>query len=75
MKQRIDLKHKLIKHGVKKLKVFGFSNVTEENLMTDEVYRLYFERILLSNLGTRAELDEKINELLNQMKSKTDFEK
>lgn len=70
MKQNTDIKHKLVRHGVKKLKVFGFSNVTEENIMTDEVYRLYFERILRSNLGNRPDLDEQINELLAQLKNK-----
>lgn len=69
MNSNSNIKHKLIKHGVKKLKVFGFSNVTEENIMIDEVYRLYFERILRSNLGNHATLDEKITELLKELKN------
>ncbi len=68
MKQAIDIKTKLIKHGVKKLKLFGFTNVTEQNILEDEVYRLYFERILSSNLGNDADVDEKITEMIDQLK-------
>lgn len=59
---------KLIKHGVKKLKLFGFTNVTEQNILEDEVYRLYFERILSSNLGNDAGVDEKITEMISRLK-------
>lgn len=64
-----DIRSKLIEQGVKRLKLFGFTNVTVENIMEDEVYRLYFERILNSNLGNQPAIDEKILELIAQIKS------
>ena len=70
MKQNNDIKSELIEQGVKKLKLFGFTNVTEENIMQDEVYRLYFERILNSNLGDRPDIDEEIIELIAQLKNR-----
>jgi hypothetical protein len=65
-----DIKAKLIEQGVKRLKLFGFTNVTEENIMKDEVYRFYFEGILNSNLGNRPDVDEKIIELITQIKKR-----
>jgi hypothetical protein len=67
-----DMRSILIGQGVRKLKLFGFRNVTKENIMNDEVYRLYFERILNSNLGVRAADDETITELIAEIKKDTD---
>ena len=63
MNKEDDIRNEWIKNGVKKLRLFGFTNVTEENIMTDEVYRLYFERMLRSN--HEAGMDEKINKLFD----------
>lgn len=68
MKKDDDIKKEWIKNGVKKLRLFGFTNVTEENILTDEVYRLYFERILRSN--PEAGMDEKINKLFDGLKNR-----
>lgn len=70
MKKNKDPLHELIRNGVKKLRLFGFTNVTEENIMTDEVYRLYFERILRSGFGNQATPDE-IAELIARLKNKS----
>ncbi|MGM0407598.1 MAG: hypothetical protein ACQEWD_08255 [Bacteroidota bacterium] len=32
----------LILQGVEKLKIMGFNNVTVNNILTDEIYHLYF---------------------------------
>lgn len=62
------IKNKLLKQAVKKLKRFGFTNVTEENITTDDVYTLYFKKILLLNLGQSNETDKVIHELLEKIK-------
>ena len=62
------IKNKLIKQAVKKLKRFGFTNVTEENITTDDVYKLYFRKMLLLNLGQNKETDKVIHELLGKIK-------
>lgn len=70
MKQTDDIRTELIRRGVKKLRLFGFKNVTNENIMEDEVYRLYFGMILNSSLGNRPDEDEKIMELIVELKNK-----
>jgi len=37
----------LITIGVNKLKKFGYTNVNEQNILSDEVYKLFFERVLI----------------------------
>lgn len=71
MKQSDEIKDSLIGIGVKKLKLFGFINVTTENIMSDEVYSLYFKRILQSMLGKRQADDATINELISLLKLKS----
>jgi hypothetical protein len=62
------IQNKLIKQAVKKLKRFGFTNVTEENITIDDVYKLYFRKILLLNLGENKETDKVIHEMLDNIK-------
>ena len=62
-KQIIALRSKLIKQGVKKLKLFGFVNVNERNILIDEVYSLYFLEILNKMLDKNPETDMAINQL------------
>lgn len=59
-----SLKEKLIKQAVKKLRLFGFVHVNTENILTDDVYKLYFIKILYSNLKTNKDMDNVINEIL-----------
>jgi hypothetical protein len=78
-----SIKNKLIKQAVKKLKRLGFINVTEENITTDDAYKLYFKKILLLHLGQNKETDNVIHELLERIKGlmedskeqKTSFQK
>ncbi len=46
MVENIDLvirkKTYLVEQGIKKLKIIGFTNVTKDNILTDEIYQLYF---------------------------------
>lgn len=72
MKKNIEhnLKEILIKQGVSKLKKFGFINVSKTNIVTDEVYTLYFSKILQEMLGINLEADMVINQLLEFMNNK-----
>jgi hypothetical protein len=60
----------LVKDGVKKLKNFGFVNVTAENILSDEVYVFFFIRFLDSKKGKNNELDKQIEMLLCLIKEK-----
>ncbi len=62
------IKNKLIKQAVKKLKRFGFTNVTDENITTDDVYKLYFKKMMLLRIGENKETDKVINELIGKLK-------
>jgi hypothetical protein len=70
-----SIKNKFIKQAVKKLKRFGFVNVTPENIMQDEVYKFYFDKMLRINIGCNAAWDTIIKKLLKELnpaKRKTD---
>lgn len=57
----------IIQQAVEKLKKFGFTNVTPANIMEDDVYRHYFEKILKENLNRELISDLVIRELLNEL--------
>lgn len=61
----------LVGEGVRKLKNFGFLNVTEENILSDEVYVFLFIRFLKTQKGKSKELDKQIDMLLCLAKEKT----
>ncbi|MDW5290208.1 hypothetical protein [Formosa sp. PL04] len=37
-----ESKEMLLQQGVEKLKIIGFANVNLDNIMTDDIYQLYF---------------------------------
>jgi hypothetical protein len=55
----------LKEQGVKSLKGFGFVNVTIDNIMSDEVYRFFFGRFLVTKKGEDKKINEEIEKLLN----------
>ena len=57
---------KIIANGVKNLKEFGYVNCTEEQILTDDVYKMFFENMLKENLGQG--FDTEINYLLEKIK-------
>lgn len=61
-----SIRIQLIKAGVSNLKAFGYSNVTEENILTDEIYKAFFKEMLKDNLCKG--FDKPINQLLQQLK-------
>ena len=64
MEDKLSIKDRLIKQVVKRLRKFGFIHVNEENIATDEVYRIYLLKILNEMLGENSEDDLVINQML-----------
>jgi len=71
MSKKLDLikkqKESLILQGVEKLKIMGFTNVTIHNIMTDEIYYLYFLSFL-NNISNPMNNDEII--AIKELKSR-----
>lgn len=65
------IRRKLIEAGVKNLKEFGYPNVDTKNILTDYIYRKFFESMLEDNKGQGV--DAEIDALLVEVrKGKTD---
>jgi hypothetical protein len=62
-----NIKNKIIENGVKNLEEFGYKSVTTENILTDEVYKMFFKSMLMDNLGQG--FDEEINSILEDLNS------
>nr|WP_294862004.1 hypothetical protein [uncultured Fluviicola sp.] len=63
-KDLANLRKQIISDCVKRLNRLGFKNVNEQNIFEDEVYKVYFLRILLGNLGRNASHDSLIKEMI-----------
>lgn len=50
-------KESLVLQGVEKLKIIGFANATIHNILTDEIYQLYFLSFL-KNISNPKTYDE-----------------
>jgi hypothetical protein len=60
MKDNISLqkiKEALLLKGVLKLKIIGLTKVTSENILSNELYRLYFIRFLEDKTIFRTDLE------------------
>jgi hypothetical protein len=62
-----QIREHLLKAGVKNLKEFGYTEVTTETILTDEVYKMFFKSMLEENLGNGKQVDEVINQLLSEV--------
>jgi hypothetical protein len=62
-----QIREHLLKAGVKNLKEFGYTEVTTETILTDEVYKEFFKSMLEDNLGNGNQVDEVINQLLSDV--------
>jgi hypothetical protein len=58
----------LIRAGVANLKEYGYPSVTQENILTDMIFKMFFVSMLKDNLGKSAAHDEEINKLLEELK-------
>lgn len=70
MAERSSIGFELIKQAVNRLKRFGFRNVNENNITTDEVYSFYFFKMLNEMLGESREKDEAIQQLLEMVNNR-----
>ena len=62
-----QIREHLLKAGVKNLKEFGYTEVTSETILTDEVYKEFFKAMLEENLGNGSQIDKVINQLLSDI--------
>ena len=60
----VTTKEFLIRSGIKNLKEFGYDDVNEDNIMTDKIYKAFFQRMLNDSLGEYPDVDIEINKLL-----------
>lgn len=56
--------NQIIKNGITNLENFGYTDVNEENIFTDEIYSAFFKSMLKDNLGNG--FDTEINEILSK---------
>ncbi len=69
IKKENTLEKKLLEIGAAKLRRFGFVNVSIDNIMQDEVYRCFFEKILEDEVGKNSMDDAVINKLLREIET------
>lgn len=62
---------KLIEAGVARLRHFGFTNVTKENILSDEVYRYFLLRYTAILKGKNKELDKQIDLFMKAIKNES----
>lgn len=60
----IQVKERIKTNAVKNLKEFGYAHTTLENIVSDEVYKILYIKLLKENLGNG--FDEEIKDLLNE---------
>lgn len=63
-----EIRDKIIQNGVNNLREFGYENVNSENILTDEVYKLFFKSMLEDNLGYSESSDLVVKDLINEIK-------
>lgn len=61
-----DYRDRLIRAGVNNLKSFGYPDVNEANILTDQIYKAFFRSILEDNIGNGDGIDDAINGLLKE---------
>jgi hypothetical protein len=66
MEKEVIRQH-ILKSGVKNLKEFGYPDANTNNILTDEVYKLFFESMLKENLGYNKQTDEVLNDILREL--------
>lgn len=59
-------REQILANGVRNLQQFGYPGVNEQNILTDLVYSMFFQRLLEDNLGKGA--DDVIKPLMKEIK-------
>lgn len=62
-----QMRYKLISQGVSNLKEFGYPAVNRDNILTDTVFKKFFEGMLKENKGISPDYDPVIDELLKEI--------
>jgi len=62
-----EIKTKLIQTGIKNLKEFGYPEVNEETILSDELYSAFFLNMLRYNKGNGKNIDVAIDELIAEI--------
>jgi hypothetical protein len=57
----------LINVGVTVLKEYGHSEVTKDNILTDNIHKEFYKQILTENLGVNQKVDEAIKIIFQKM--------
>lgn len=52
----MNTRQKLIAAGIRNLKEFGYPGVNETNILTDQIYSAFFDRMLEEHPGNKAEV-------------------
>lgn len=68
--RELNLDH-LIHAGVNKLRRFGFTNVSKDNILTDEVYSCFLLRLAATLKGKDKELDRQIDLFMESFKNES----
>lgn len=65
---KTPIQGKLIRAGVANLREFGYPQCTEQNILTDTIYKAFFLSMLKDNLGAAgAAVDVEINNLIREI--------
>ena len=59
------MRHKLISAAIRNMREFGYPGVNAENIITDQVYSMFFDSMLKENLGHGVDKD--IESLRNEI--------
>lgn len=62
-----EIKERIISRAVANLHEFGYPYATTDNIITDEVYRLFFKRMLEDTPRTSTVVDAIVDELLKEV--------
>lgn len=54
----VTTKEFLIRSGIKNLKEFGYADVNEDNIMTDKIYKAFFQMMLIDSLGEHPDVPD-----------------
>lgn len=65
-----NIRAALIRDGVAKVRDLGFQYVNENNIFFDEVYSMYFQKMLDQKMGINTHLDTVIKYTLNEIHEK-----
>lgn len=61
-----DIRTRILKRAVLNLKEFGYENCNEDNILTDEVYKIFFKKQLENVQGEskNADVEKVITDLI-----------